>query len=53
MEHAAAQTAGWILDTTDVWVFVGCWVVVVLLYGLWRSRGEAPQDTIRPSGPTE
>ncbi len=54
MEHAAAQTmTGWIIDTTQAWVFVGCWIVVVLVYGLWRSRGEAPQDVIRPSGPTE
>ncbi len=53
MEHAAAQATGWIVDTTHAWVFLGCWVAVVLIYGLWRSRGEAPQDTIRPSGPTD
>jgi hypothetical protein len=53
MEHAAAQATGWILNPTHAWVFAGIWVVVVLAYGFWRSRGEAAQDTIRPSGPTE
>jgi len=53
MEHGAAQATGWIVNTTQAWLFVGSWVVVVLAYGLWRSRGEAPQDAIRPSGPTE
>ncbi len=53
MEQAAARTAGWIIDTREAWVFVAGWAVVVLVYGFWRSRGEARQDTIRPSGPTE
>ena len=53
MEHGGAQAAGWIVNTTQAWVFLGIWAVVVLVYGLWRSRGEAPQDAIRPSGPTE
>jgi hypothetical protein len=53
MEHAAAQAAGWILTKTHAVVFLVIWGVVVLVYGLWRSLGEAKQDTIRPSGPTE
>jgi hypothetical protein len=53
MEHAAAQATGWILTPTHARVFLGIWVVVVLVYGFWRSLGEAKQDTIRPSGPAE
>jgi len=53
MEHAAAQAMGWIVNTTEARVFLGFWAVVVLVYGFWRSRGEAPQDVIRPSGPAE
>jgi hypothetical protein len=53
MEHGAAQATGWVVNTTQAWVFVGSWVAVVLVYGFWRSRGEAAQDAIRPSGPTE
>jgi hypothetical protein len=29
------------------------WIGVVLLYGLWRSRGDATPDPIRPSGPLD
>jgi hypothetical protein len=53
MEHAAAEATGWIVTPTHAWIFVATWAVVVLVYGFWRSRGEAKQDTIRPSGPTE
>ena len=31
--------------------FLAIWVVVVLLYGLRRSMGQAPTDPIRPAGP--
>jgi hypothetical protein len=53
MEHAATQATGWILTPTHATTFLVIWAVVVLVYGLWRSLGEAKQDTIRPSGPTE
>jgi len=39
IEGFQAQVALWI------------WCALVLLYGLWRSLGEAETDPIRPSGP--
>jgi len=53
MEHGVEATSGWIVSTAQAWPFVAAWVVVVLIHGLWRSSGEAAQDTIRPSGPIE
>ena len=53
MEHAMSHGTGWIVTPAHAWVVLACWAVIVLAYGLWRSRGEAPQDPIRPSGPTE
>ncbi len=52
MEHAAAQATGCFVNTTHAWWVAGFWIVGVLAYGLWRSLGDAKQDTIRPSGPT-
>ena len=37
--------------TTNNVVHAALWLVAVLIYGLWRSSGAAPQDPIRPSGP--
>ena len=51
MTEMAVSTAGFMIDARDAYGFVGIWVIVVLIYGLWRSRGDAPQDPIRPSGP--
>jgi len=31
--------------------FVIVWTAIVMIYGLYRSRGDAVQDEIRPSGP--
>jgi hypothetical protein len=42
--------AGWLNRDTYLWCVLG-WAVVVLLYGLYRSRGKAAPDAIRPSGP--
>ncbi len=53
MEQGIASVAGWVVGTRDAWIFLAAWVVVVLSYASWRSRGEAPQDPIRPSGPTD
>lgn len=46
---------GWMIGARDAWSFLGAWLVVAMGYALWRSRGrgEARQDPIRPSGPTE
>jgi hypothetical protein len=49
--HETESVAGWILSDNHTWWFLGVWIVVVLVYGLWRSLGEAKQDPIRPSGP--
>ena len=42
--HVHAETA---------WIALSAWLGVVLLYGLWRSRGEGVPDPIRPSGPLD
>lgn len=42
---------GWMVGTNLSWVVLAVWTVVALVYGLIRSRGNAPQDPIRPSGP--
>ena len=40
-----------VLDARTFWIFLVVWAALVLLHGLWRSRGEAPPDPIRESGP--
>ena len=42
---------GWLLDATDFRIVIALWLAAVLAFGLWRSRGDAPQDPLRPSGP--
>lgn len=32
---------------------IAIWLGIVLVYGLFRSLGEAGQDPIRPSGPLD
>ena len=53
MEHASDAMSGWIVNDANAWWFVGVWLVVALGYALWRSRGDADPDPIRPSGPIE
>jgi hypothetical protein len=53
MEHGSAQAAGSIGNLGLVFWLLAAWLAVVLIYGLRRSFGDAPQDPIRPSGPTE
>ena len=48
-----SEAHGFIPDATLAWTVLGVWLVVVLVYGFWRSRGAAPQDPIRLSGPTD
>ena len=50
--HEAETVGGWILNAVHAGYFLGAWFAVVLVYGLWRSRGDAKQDAIRSSGPT-
>lgn len=45
------EASGWLLDATAARVFTAAWVVVVIVYGLWRSRGDAKADAVRESGP--
>jgi hypothetical protein len=42
---------GWLLDNRTTSIALAIWGVAVLLYALWRSRGEASPDRIRESGP--
>lgn len=35
------------------WIAVTVWLAVVLLHGLWRSRGEAAPDPVREAGPLD
>lgn len=49
--HSVETHAGWILRAPESWVFLGVWLIVVLGYGLWRSRGSATPDRVRESGP--
>ena len=45
------EGAAWFLDERIAWIVLVAWVAAVLLHGLWRSLGAAPQDPIRDSGP--
>jgi hypothetical protein len=42
---------GCFLDVRTVWIALSVWGGTVLLYALWRSRGDAKPDSIRESGP--
>lgn len=44
-------TQGWLLDTKTVWIALSTWGAAILLYALWRSRGDAKPDPVRESGP--
>ena len=47
------EVQGWMPNAKLALTFLGAWLVVVLGHALWRSRGEAPADPIRPSGPID
>ena len=47
------HASGWLLDARFYRALLVAWLALVLLYGLWRSRGDARPDEIRPSGPIE
>jgi len=44
-------TEGWLMDAKTVWIALVVWGAAVLLHAGWRSRGQAPPDPIRESGP--
>ena len=47
------QGSGWMPDGFIAFTFGLVWLAIVLVYGLWRSLGEAKPDPIRPPGPPE
>ncbi len=51
MEPVTFADWGWLPDARHAMVALVVWAVAVLLYAMWRSRGDAPPDPIRPSGP--
>jgi len=53
MHGGTHELTGWILTGFQAQVFAWCWVVLVLLYGLYRSFTRPDPDAIRPSGPVD
>ncbi len=49
--NAALESAGYLLDDSRMMIFLGVWIVLVLVYGFYRSVGKAEPNPIRPSGP--
>lgn len=47
----ATENTGWLLNDSHAWIVLGIWLVAVVLYGIYRSLGNAEQDPHRPSGP--
>jgi hypothetical protein len=45
------EAQGFLLDARTAWIVLGAWLCAVLIYGFWRSTGEARQNAIRESGP--
>jgi hypothetical protein len=45
------EAHAWFLDARIAKIVTAVWMAAVIVYGLWRSRGAAPQDPIRDSGP--
>lgn len=35
------------------WIAVAVWTGIVVLHGLWRSRGQAVPDPVREAGPLD
>jgi hypothetical protein len=44
-------TTGWLPDDRLAWMLLSIWIAAVLVYGVWRSLGDAKPDAIRPAGP--
>ncbi|MBD3867726.1 MAG: hypothetical protein IFK94_06355 [Acidobacteria bacterium] len=49
---APLEPTWYLLDESQAMSFLIVWVVLVLAYGFYRSRGEAKPDPILPSGPS-
>ena len=48
---AVIESAGYLLNDSRMMVFLMAWIVLVLVYGFYRSTGKAEPNPIRPSGP--
>ena len=51
MHGGTDALTGWIITGFQAQVFVWCWTVFVLSYGLYRSFTKPEPDPIRSSGP--
>jgi hypothetical protein len=51
--HEIEDAAMCIVNTRHAFWVLGIWAAGMLVHALWRSTGEAPQDPLRPSGPTQ
>ncbi len=47
----AAAAGGWLPTEKHAWAVLLVWLIVVLAHAIYRSRGEAKPDPIRPPGP--
>jgi hypothetical protein len=47
------ETQGWMLTERFAMIFLIVWFSIVAAHAWWRSRGSAPTDPIRASGPIE
>jgi hypothetical protein len=45
------EPGGWLLDAWTMKVFLGVLSAIGLAHAVWRSRGAAPPDPLRDSGP--
>ncbi len=51
MIDAAETVTGWIVTGFQAQVLLWIWIVLVLLYGLYRSTARPEADSIRSAGP--
>lgn len=51
MNGTGYEVSGWMLTGFQAQVGLWVWVVLVLLYGFYRSLTGSDPDTIRPAGP--
>jgi hypothetical protein len=53
MTSTVDTLSGWMLSGFQAQVLLWCWVVLVLLHGLFRSYTHPDPDPIRRSGPVD
>ena len=47
----AGESTGWLVSGFEAQVFLWAWIVLALLYGLYRSFVQPDPDSLRASGP--